>query len=147
MTTILFYYETEEPYGCFSNFSAHAVYLKGIIWPTTEHYFQAQKFAGTPLEERVRLAKTPEEAKRLGKINPARPDWKQIRDEIMLEAVRAKFTQHPNLREILLSTGDDLMAENAPRDDYWGIGENGRGTNRLGQILMQVRSELRGQVK
>ncbi len=52
MTTIRFYYENEVPYGCFSNFSAHSVVLKGVTWPTTEHYFQAQKFAGKALEEK-----------------------------------------------------------------------------------------------
>ncbi len=60
----------------------------------------------------------------------------------MLEAVRAKFTQHPDLKELLLSTGDAMLEENAPKDEEWGIGSNGRGKNKLGKILMRVRQEL-----
>jgi len=145
MQTIYFYIETEEPYGCFSNYSAHAVYLKGIIWPTAEHYYQAQKFAGSEREEQVRRQKTPDEAKGLGndENHPPRSGWHtQIKDEVMLEVVRAKFTQHPDLQEVLLATGDAVLAENSKKDYYWGIGEDGSGRNQLGKTLMRVRSEL-----
>ena len=53
------FYRVNEPYGAFSNFSPHPVTLKGRTWPTSEHYFQAQKFAGTDYEEAIRLAKSP----------------------------------------------------------------------------------------
>ncbi len=59
--TILFYKINDE-YGCFSNFSKHGFELNGKYWMTSEHYFQAQKFAGTEFEEQVRLSATPMEA-------------------------------------------------------------------------------------
>jgi hypothetical protein len=64
-------------YGCFSNFSPHPVKLKGKTWPTSEHYFQAQKFAGAPDEEEVRRAKSPMVAARMGRSRkrPLRKDW------------------------------------------------------------------------
>ena len=50
MTQIqILFYATDKPYGEFSNFSRHPIEIGGVIWPTSEHYFQAQKFAGTPL--------------------------------------------------------------------------------------------------
>ncbi len=64
--TIYFYSDRENPYGCFSNFSRHGFELDGVYWPTSEHYFQAQKFAGTPADQ-IRQVKTPKDAARLGR--------------------------------------------------------------------------------
>jgi ribA/ribD-fused uncharacterized protein len=74
---------------------------------------------------------------------PLRRDWRSVRDSIMYEVVLAKFTQHDDLREILLGTGDAKFVEHAEKDRYWGDGGDGSGQNRLGQILMRVREELR----
>ena len=144
MVTIYFY-RTDDEYGCFSNFSCHPIQLKGKSWPTSEHYFQAQKFAGTPMEEQIRLAESPRQAFRLGRSRTyaLRADWEAVKEDVMREAVRAKFTQHAELAEILLSTGDAILAEHTPRDHYWADGGDGNGLNRLGQILMEIRHELR----
>ena len=146
MSKILFY-RVREPYGEFSNFSPHPIKLKGRIWPTSEHYFQAQKFAATEHEETVRNAKSPMVAARMGRSRerPLRPDWETVKDDIMREALRAKFTQHPQLRSLLLSTGDAQLVEHTANDDYWADGGDGTGKNRLGQLLMELRAELRGQ--
>jgi N-glycosidase YbiA len=61
----------------------------------------------------------------------------------MRAAVLAKFTQHDDLKEILLGTGDALLIEHTTKDSYWGDGGDGSGKNMLGQILMSVREELR----
>jgi hypothetical protein len=74
---------------------------------------------------------------------PLRAEWEQIKDEVMCRAVRKKFETHPQLRELLLATGDVEITENAPGDYYWGCGKDGSGQNKLGQILMHVRDELR----
>ncbi|HKY05293.1 MAG TPA: NADAR family protein, partial [Blastocatellia bacterium] len=66
-----------------------------------------------------------------------------VKDEIMLKAVRAKFTQHKELAEILLDTRGALIVEHTGNDSYWGDGGHGRGKNMLGQILMRVREELK----
>ena len=142
---MIYFYTPRDEYGCFSNFSPHGIEIDGRYWPTVEHYFQAQKFTDTTHQERIAYARTPKEAKALGwdRQIPIRPDWDQIKDEVMLAAVRQKFATHEKIRNILLSTGDERLVENAPSDDYWGCGADGAGKNRLGQILMQVRSELR----
>jgi ribA/ribD-fused uncharacterized protein len=75
-----------------------------------------------------------------------RRDWETIKDSIMREAVLAKFTQHADLRAILLGTGDAILVENSPTDDYWGCGAHGGGRNKLGKILMSVREQLRQQI-
>jgi ribA/ribD-fused uncharacterized protein len=90
------FYRVDDKYGYFSNFSPHPIKMKGKIWPTSEHYFQAQKFAGTEHEEEIRLVRSPMIAARMGRDRkrPLRHDWESVKDEIMFEAVRAKFTQY-----------------------------------------------------
>ena len=114
-------------------------------WPTSEHYFQAQKFAGTAHEEAIRLANTPKQAAEMGRDRkrPLREDWEHVKGDMMREAVRQKFGTHKDIQQILLDTGDEEIVENAPSDYYWGIGADGSGKNMLGKILMEVRGELR----
>jgi ribA/ribD-fused uncharacterized protein len=143
---IYFYSAREKPYGCFSNFAPYGFLLDGKWWPTSEHYYQAQKFAGTPREERIRKARTPKAAARLGRSrkHPPRADWEDVKDEVMHRAVLRKFEAHADIREVLFSTGEVPIVENAPNDTYWGCGADGSGLNRLGAILMDVRDTLRG---
>ncbi len=139
------FYTTNCEYGCFSNFSPHGFELDGKYWKTSEHYFQAAKFKGTPHAEAVRAAAKPNDAARIGRDRkrPLRADWESVKDDVMRRALRAKFTAHADLREVLLGTGDEAIVENAPGDYYWGCGKNGTGKNRLGALLVELRAELR----
>jgi N-glycosidase YbiA len=144
MTSIRFY-RVEAPYGEFSNFAAFPIVLKGRKWPTTEHSFQAQTFPDTEHEENIRLLESPMIAARAGRDRkkPLPKDWETVKDEVMTEAGRAKFTQHPRLRDLLISTGDAHLIEHTRNDRYWGDGGDGTGLNKLGQILIAIRDELR----
>jgi hypothetical protein len=144
---IYFYSDREEPYGCFSNFSRHGFELDGTWWTTSEHYFQAQKFIATdPVwAEKIRQAKAPKDAANMGRDrkHPLRADWELVKDDVMRKAVLRKFETHAGIRDLLLATGDALLVENAPNDYYWGCGKDGSGKNMLGQILVEVRQQLR----
>jgi ribA/ribD-fused uncharacterized protein len=142
---VIHFYSVSDEYGCFSNFAPYPIRLNGKRWPTSEHFFQAQKFAGAAHEDAIRQAKSPMIAARLGRSRKERlrPDWEKAKDVIMHEAVLAKFTQHEDLRKLLLETGDALLVEHTENDAYWGDGGDGRGKNKLGKILMSVRDELR----
>jgi hypothetical protein len=137
------FYSTKDAYGCFSNFSRHPVQIDGKLWPTTEHYFQAQKFAGTVYEEEVRQAKTPGDAARMGRNRalPLRKDWEDVKEVIMYEALIAKFEQHKVFRDTLMGTGKAELVEHTVKDSYWGDGGDGTGKNRLGHLLMRLREE------
>lgn len=144
----VFFYKANAPYGCFSNFSEHSIICLEKKWPTVEHYYQAQKFVGSPDEELVNLihqAKTPEEAAALGRGRTCRvrADWEKVKKEIMWQGVLTKFLTHKEIQAVLLSTGDDLIVENSPTDYYWGCGWDGTGANELGRILMRVRQKIR----
>ena len=139
------FYRTDDDYGEFSNFSRHRIFLDGQYWPTSEHYFQAQKFDNPAHREEIRQANTPMIAAQLGRDRKKklRRDWESAKDGVMKKAVLAKFSQHEELKTLLLSTGDALLIEHTSNDAYWGDGGDGHGRNRLGQILIQVREELR----
>ena len=143
----IYFYKVEDPYGCFSNFSPHSIYLKGQDWLTVEHYYQAQKFVGSvdeQLIDLIRASETPQQAAKLGRepSRQLRPDWEEVKTEIMREAVFTKFIAHADIQAILLSTGDRLIVEDSPTDYYWGCGCDRTGQNHLGKILMSVRLEI-----
>ncbi len=144
----IYFYKVNEPYGCFSNFSPHGVFLQGKHWQTVEHYYQAQKFVGTAeaaIIPVIHAVKTPEEAAALGRdcTRQVRPDWEQVKISVMREAVLQKFLTHKDIQAILLATGDTLLVENSPTDYYWGCGVDKTGQNHLGQVLMSVREQIR----
>lgn len=139
------FYRTRDEYGCFSNFSSHPIVINGCQYKTTEHYFQSQKFAGLAYEKLIISARSPKEAADLGraKTHPLRGDWEKIKNDVMLMAILAKFTQHTDLLDLLLSTGESYIAEHTINDKYWGDGGDDSGQNMLGKILMHVRDSLR----
>lgn len=128
-------------YAFLSNFYSAPVYYNGLCYPNNEAAFQAQKCPQRAVEFTAPM--TPGQAKRLGRNVPMRSDWNNIRIGVMTDLVRNKFTQHAELAEKLLATGDrELIEGNYWHDEFWGVC-NGRGRNCLGRILMQIRSELR----
>lgn len=144
VVSAVYFYSLGDDFGDFSNFASYPIKLDGRVWPTSEHYFQAQKFKDKKLRECVRKAKSPGEAARLGRSrkNPLRRDWDSARLNVMRKAVRAKFQQHQELAALLLSTGDAKLVEHTENDDFWGDGGDGSGKNWLGRILMEIRGEL-----
>lgn len=128
-----------------SNFYPAKVEFDGIIYPTSEHAFQAQKSIDIQMRRTISEEETPGKAKRRGKKIRLRKGWKDIRLYIMREIIIAKFTQNRDLKTKLLATGNEELVEgNKWNDTFWGIC-NGIGENHLGKILMEVRYELRNQ--
>ncbi len=145
MSEVITFYSVSDDFGCFSNFSAHPLRIGAKLWPTSEHYFQAQKFKEVEYREKIRKANSPMIAARMGRDRkkPLRRDWESVKVGVMRDAVRAKFTQHADIRTILLSTGDAKIVEHTERDSYWGDGGDGSGKNMLGRILMEIRDEFK----
>lgn len=142
---VIRFYGVQDEHGELSNFAAYPIVLGGKRWPTSEHYFQAQKFLDPKVREAVRGASTPMLAARLGRDRRQRlrADWESVKVSVMREAVEAKFRQHPALTERLLATGDATLVEHTDADAFWGDGGDGSGKNMLGRILMEVRARLR----
>ncbi|KAI0080961.1 DUF1768-domain-containing protein [Panus rudis PR-1116 ss-1] len=146
---VLFYHRHEPHYG-FTNFSAHPVTYEGKVYPTSEHLFQSFKFHGhrPGLAEHIRTCSDRpsvafSEARR---FQPeVRHDWMAVNIQMMDEALWHKFSQHADLREELLATGDAELIENSDKDAFWGCGADGKGRNELGKALERLRNTLRSQ--
>lgn len=142
---VIKFYKVHDEYGFMSNFAPYPFSDGSKIWPTSEHYFQAQKFLVPQIQEKIRQIVSPMDAALEGRNrqNPLRPDWKEIKDEVMLQALRMKFNQHPEIAKGLLATGDAILIEHTQNDAYWADGGDGSGKNKLGLLLMHVRDELK----
>jgi ribA/ribD-fused uncharacterized protein len=140
--------------------------IDGARYATVENYFQSQKFHDAQYREVIRNAISPSGAASYGRqregrgrgsnavINniirehkargvAMREDWDEVKDAVMLTALKAKFAQHPVLATLLQETGDKPIVEASPTDYYWGCGRTGTGKNRPGELLVDVRTWLR----
>lgn len=142
------FYKLKEPYGIFSNFADTPIVLKGFVWPTVEHYFQAQKFLDPHNQREIRECDSPWKAAKMGRerTRPLREDWEDVKDSIMRLALITKFRQHAGARSLLKSTQDAIIIERTENDSYWADGGDGSGKNMLGKLLMSVREELSGEL-
>lgn len=145
--TIYFYSDHEPTYAGFSNFSNHGFELDGYYWKTNEHFFQAQKYKGTPYFEEARLMNTPKEVAYFGRKYPLPDGWREQRYSVMKRGVLQKFRSHPDLLQLLLSTGTEEIVEDNPKDEIWANGKEGKGQNLFGKLLMEVRDYFRQVMK
>ncbi|MBS0196796.1 MAG: NADAR family protein [Planctomycetes bacterium] len=143
--TVIRFYFCREEHGYLSNLARYPIEIDGRIWPTNEHYYQAQKFTDPQYAQEIFAARSATKAARLGQRRPdlVRPDWATLKEIVMLRALRAKFSQHAELALRLTATGHARLVEHTHLDSYWADGGDGSGLNRLGALLEQVREELR----
>lgn len=149
LAEIRFYRSNEKPYGVFSNLFKRAIIFEGVEFPTAEHAYQAGKARKQAVREWILSAPTPSlvamAAHGLYTWDIV-PNWSKIKFDRMREVLRAKYTQHEDLRTTLLSTGDARLVESCRTDNpvnrTWGE-VNGKGLNMLGVLLMEIRAELR----
>lgn len=145
--------EFKGSYFFLSNYYECKVIYDGLTYESSEAAFQAQKCKNK--EDRLQFIKlSPSEAKHLGRKIELRPDWDDVRFDLMKFIVKAKFDQNPNLKKKLINTKDRYLIEgNTWHDKYWGVeilskGISfklkkmyylGEGNNMLGNILMLLR--------
>lgn len=150
---ITFYRANEKPYGVFSNLYRRTLVFDGIEFPTAEHAYQAGKARKQEVRDWLMNAPTPSllamAAHGLYTWDIA-PDWSLTKFDRMRKVLYAKFSQHEDLKQLLLNTGDARLVETgtAPNgvNKTWGE-VNGRGLNMLGRLLMEVRALLRKEAK
>jgi len=125
-----------------------AVQFEGMQFPSSEHAFVAAKTLDVVVRQEIADTPDPKDAKRYGRQLELREDWEDVKEDVMLEILRSKFSRSQNhgMAKQLLDTGRRPLIEgNLWRDTYWGMatvdGEV-QGENLLGQLLMKVRQEL-----
>lgn len=133
-------------YAFLSNFYMTLIYYEGIVYQSTEHAFQAAKTLNQDVRLEIAHLPTCAKAKAKGRQVNMRHDWEQVKNKVMLDLCRIKFSKNP-LKSMLLSTkNEELVEGNTWNDKTWGrVKENGEwiGENRLGKTLMLVRDEIR----
>jgi N-glycosidase YbiA len=141
----------EQDFYVLSNFSAFSMQWGGHRYPTSEHVYHVEKFRNYrgDIADLIAHAPSAHEAFKVAERHKAdrRPDWDEVKVEVMHAILRAKANQHEYVRRKLLATGERELVENSWRDDFWGWGPNRDGKNMLGKLWMQVRSELRAAMK
>lgn len=131
----------DDEYAFLSNFYESPIEFDGKIYPTNEHAFQAAKSLSDEDKESIRNQPSPSRAKFAGRKVKLRPDWEDVKLDIMYRICQEKF-KNPELKQKLLETKDKILVEgNTWDDDFWGkCSDNGQ--NNLGKILMRIRDEL-----
>ena len=139
------FYKEFGPLGYLANYSNHGFYKNGIYYKTVEHYYQSEKFDNKEIKEKIINATTPKEASNIGRDrnNIRKPNFKQIKDEVMYEGVLEKFRQNKDIQEKLLETGNEEIREMTIDEYYWGVGKDQSGENHIGRILMRVRDKIK----
>jgi ribA/ribD-fused uncharacterized protein len=140
LRTVIRFWGINGQYGPLSNFYPVKIHVDGKDWPSVEHYYQAQKSTDEAIQEFIRQAKTPVEAKRIGLFGiRLRDDWDSIREDVMRKALEAKFTRNRRCRRVLISTGQAVLFEDDSVPTFW----SGRGQNKLGLLLMDIRENIK----
>jgi len=153
VTTISFT-KVNGPYGWLSNMSPYPVADGNLVWPTSEHLFQARRFAVDDMvRELIRTTRSPMGAKMKAKAHLDRAvirprSFEDISN--MLYCVRSKLCSHPGLIDLLRATGDATLVEDVTRrprtesNDFWGmrlVGDTWVGRNTLGRVWAALRDE------
>lgn len=133
-------------YGFLSNFYPCEIFYEGLWYSSTEHAFQAAKSPHNYEREHIRDAKTPGQAKRMGRCvrDFNVQEWNAKRIDVMRTCLWLKFRQEW-FAERLLATGEEELVEgNTWGDTFWGVCKN-KGENHLGKLLMEIRTKIKQQ--
>jgi len=148
VTEVRFYRASEKPYGAFSNLYRREIEFEGEKFATSEHAYQAGKARKPAVRKWLMEAPSPALLAMAAHglyVWDINSDWSKVKFDRMKRVLQAKFTQHEDLKQLLLSTGTARLVESATVDNavnrLWGE-VNGVGKNKLGELLMEVRAEL-----
>lgn len=143
--------KTKEKYGGLSNMaSGYGFNLQGINFLTSEALYQAMRYPNHPeIQKAIIIQKSPMTAKMMSKKykEHTRSDWELIRIMVMRWCIRIKLIKNwDRFGSLLLETSDKVIVEESRKDDFWGAKSSDQnllvGTNALGRLLMELRSEL-----
>lgn len=144
-------YPLEKFYIYFSPYTAHAIEIDGIVYPTLEHVYQCQRYTDQKIIEEIRSARSPVKAWEVSsKYKHLQiPDFKKDEHKlkVMKMLMRLKAKQHEDIRKALIDSGDLKIVKHIvtfpPGDGFWDDGEDGNGLNHTGRLWMEIRDELK----
>ncbi len=132
----------------FSPYTAHAIEVNGMLYPTVEHAFQCRRYVDTDVMEEIRTAASPTKAWEISARykHLTVEGFKENKITIMKELMNAKVVQHKDVARALIESGTLQIVKHIttgpPADGFWDDGEDGKGLNHIGRIWMEIRDEI-----
>jgi len=133
-------------YRFLSNFYWADTEYDGVVYPTSEHAYQAAKTLDASERKMIFNAHTPGQAKRAGRKVTLRSDWEEVKVGVMLKILRSKFSDPSLARRLVETESQSLVEGNHWHDNFWGVCSCPKchgGKNMLGKLLTLVRKEIR----
>ena len=135
----------------FSPYSAHAIEVNGVIYPTTEHAYQCSRYTDEKIRSEILLARSPVKAWGISSTykHLQIPEFKdkEYKLKVMKGLMRMKVEQHEEIRKALSDSKGKQIVKHIttypPGDGFWDDGEDGTGLNHMGRMWMEIRDELR----
>jgi N-glycosidase YbiA len=124
-------------YIYFSPYTAHAIEIDGMIYPTVEHAYQCQRYTDPKIIKEINTAQSPVKAWEISS------KYKHLQ---IPKFKKLKVEQHEDVRKALIDSGDQKIVKHIltypPGDGFWDDGEDGMGLNHMGRLWMEIREEL-----
>src|SRR3989344_4194889 len=133
-------YPLEKFYIYFSPYTAHAIEVEEVLYPTVEHAYQCARYTDPKIIEEIRSSKSPVKAWEISS------KYKHLQiPEFKKEEHKLKVEQHEEVRKALIDSGDLKIVKHIttypPGDGFWDDGEDGKGLNHIGRLWMEIREE------
>ncbi len=146
-------YPLEKFYIYLSPYTAHAIEIDGVVYPTIEHAYQCQRYTDSKIIEEIRNAHSPVKAWEVSSKYKSLqiPEFKseEYKLEVMKNLMRLKAQQHEDVRQALIDSGELKIVKHIvtypPGDGFWDDGEDGDGFNHTGRLWMEIRQEINSQ--
>ena len=129
-------------YWFLSNFYMCDVYYEGILYPSSEHAYAAAKTTDDNLRMEIANIRTPDAAKKFGRIMELRDDWDAVKINVMREILNSKFYNRELMTRLRETAPAELIEGNTWGDTVWGQCPLGVGHNWLGKLLMEIRDDI-----
>ena len=127
-------------YWFLSNMYPIKIIENGIIYNSSENYYQAHKTDDLKLHKQI-ASVTPKESKIMGRKVKLIKNWDSIKINIMEKALRLKFSDNKLICKLMDTRNIELIEDNTWNDTFWGK-YNSKGKNILGKLLMDLRKEF-----
>lgn len=131
----------------FGAYSAHAIEIDGVVYPTVEHAYHCQRYSDAAIIEEIRSARSPYLAWAASQKykSQQKPDFNERKVVVMEELCHHKLQQHHDVRQALIDSGDAMIVKRwftgSPADGFWDAGMDGAGANESGNIWMRLREK------
>jgi ribA/ribD-fused uncharacterized protein len=137
-------------YIYFSPYTAHAIEVGGVVYPSVEHAYQCARYTDPKITEEIRTAHSPVKAWEVSsKYKHLQiPEFKNEEHKlaVMKKLMTLKAEQHEDVRKALKDSGDLKIVKHIvtypPGDGFWDDGEDGTGLNHIGRMWMEIRNDI-----